>query len=88
MFYSLILFSYLNNYNVSKFYQARHRIEIPEPVDIGDHDQDSIATSIEVQTGNSVVEAKEVSESFTHRVQQHHKGTRAQTLRLKVQKHK
>lgn len=62
---------------------ARRRIEIPEPVDIGDHDQESIATSIEVQTGNSVVEAKEVSESFTHRVQQHHKGTRAQTLRLK-----
>ena len=85
MFFTLILFSCLNDYTVSKFYQARRRIEIPEPVDIGDHDQESI-TSIEVQTENSVVEAKEVSESFTHRVQQHHKGTRAQTLRLKVQK--
>nr|GEU41717.1 protein IQ-DOMAIN 1 [Tanacetum cinerariifolium] len=64
-------------------FMARRRIEMPIPVGIGDHDQESIATSIEVQTGNSVVEAIEVSESFTHRVQQHHKGTRAQTLKLK-----
>ncbi|GJZ63437.1 protein IQ-DOMAIN 1 isoform X1 [Tanacetum coccineum] len=64
-------------------FMARRRIEMPKPVGIGDHDQESIATSIEVQTGNSVVEAIEVSESFTHRVQQHHKGTRVQTLKLK-----
>ncbi|PWA74741.1 IQ-domain 33 [Artemisia annua] len=49
-------------------FMARRRIEIPEPVDIVDRDQESVATSIEVQTGNSVVEAKEFSESFTQHV--------------------
>ncbi|KAL8238108.1 hypothetical protein R6Q59_019189 [Mikania micrantha] len=53
-----------------------------EQVDTGDRALESIATSIEVQTGNSVMEVKDGSESFTHRMQ-HHKGARVQTSKLK-----
>nr|XP_043621908.1 protein IQ-DOMAIN 33 isoform X2 [Erigeron canadensis] len=51
-------------------------------VPLGSPSKESIATSIEVQTGNSVVEFNECSESFARRIK-HTKGVKAQTLRLK-----
>ncbi|KAJ0680743.1 putative IQ motif, EF-hand binding protein [Helianthus annuus] len=50
--------------------------------DVGDGDLESVATSVEVQTGNSGVEVKDESESFTHRVK-HHKSPKVQTSKLK-----
>ncbi|KAJ9560861.1 hypothetical protein OSB04_006021 [Centaurea solstitialis] len=44
--------------------------------------KDSIATSVEVQTGNSVVEAKEGTDSFANRMQ-HYKGARSHASKLK-----
>ncbi|KVI10657.1 protein IQ-DOMAIN 1 isoform X1 [Cynara cardunculus var. scolymus] len=44
--------------------------------------KESIATSVEVQTGNSVVEAKEGSDGFANRMQ-HHKGARSHASKLK-----
>ncbi|KAK9056792.1 hypothetical protein SSX86_024155 [Deinandra increscens subsp. villosa] len=61
---------------------AKRQVERLEQEDTRDRDLESIATSVEVQTGNSVVEVKEDNESFTHRVQ-HHKGAKVQTSKLK-----
>ncbi|KAI3809718.1 hypothetical protein L1987_19318 [Smallanthus sonchifolius] len=61
---------------------ARRRIERIEHVDTCDQDLESVATSVAVQTGKSVVEDKDGSESVTHRTQ-HHKGVRVQTLKQK-----
>ncbi|KAI3675174.1 hypothetical protein L1987_84760 [Smallanthus sonchifolius] len=65
---------------------ARRLFERIEHVDTCDQDLESVATSVAtsvaVQTGNSVVVDKDGSESFTHRTQ-HHKGVRVQTLKQK-----
>ncbi|KAI7734810.1 hypothetical protein M8C21_017783 [Ambrosia artemisiifolia] len=56
---------------------VRRKIE-----DAGVEDVESVATSVEVQTGNSVVEIKDDNESFTHRMK-HHKSPKVQTSKHK-----
>ncbi|XP_071701443.1 protein IQ-DOMAIN 33-like [Rutidosis leptorrhynchoides] len=63
-------------------FMARRRIERLERVDVGDRDLESIATSVEVQTGNSVVEGKQDYESFTHCMHRQ-KANKTQSMKLK-----
>ncbi|KAI3509629.1 hypothetical protein L1887_25053 [Cichorium endivia] len=55
-------------------------LEVPAPS--GSPGRESIATSVEVQTGNSVVEVKDGGNSFTHRMQ-NQKGAKVQATKLK-----
>ncbi|XP_076936558.1 protein IQ-DOMAIN 33-like, partial [Bidens hawaiensis] len=68
----------------SAFRSFLARRETKRVEDMGDRDLDSVATSVEVLTGNSVVEVnvEDGSESCTHRVK-HHKSARVRTSKLK-----
>ncbi|GJY82454.1 hypothetical protein Tco_0495830, partial [Tanacetum coccineum] len=47
---------------------ARRQIKIPKPVDIGDHDQESIATSVEVKMCSNITRVLEHKRHGSYRV--------------------
>ncbi|GJX45966.1 hypothetical protein Tco_0262642 [Tanacetum coccineum] len=55
-------------YSFAHAYRARRQIKIPEPVDIGDHDQESIATSVEVKICSNITRVLEHKRHGSYRV--------------------